>query len=471
MYRKLFILFNFALVAVLGFAIWRSAHPKWMTYQHNYYNMAADAMEKQAAAIKDPAAAAKMREQAEELRHTPLKIKQILTVFGGVDRCTTCHVAMDEFVNPTMKNNFTQEPYAAHPLVDGIDLNKTHNFQKYGCSVCHQGQGMATTAKDAHGFVDNWQKPLLKGKFIQAACARCHANFEHAPGMQFVALGKKLFYKHGCQGCHAINGVGQTVSVDLGDIADKPMERIEPYNLSLIRIDGKPLPQSQWTLQNWIFAHVASDPESFVVNDPLAKYNPEPIAPTGMVNWTADDVSGHRELSEEDAKAITTFLLSMTSEQIPYQYHVAGIGPMPDPDPHFTNPVAHGKYVFEKYGCAACHGLYGAKGRRNFNALGPGQVPLDQYAKLSDAQKIAEMAKGREPTLTQVVGTYDHQELVNKISNGVPETAVARYNPDGPMPPLYMPAWKDRGLKGKELDDLATWLLTIGQSNQSQGGF
>ncbi len=469
MYRKLFVLLNFALVAVLGYAIWRSANPEWRKYQGTYYKMAADALDKQAAATKDPAQAQKLKAQADKLRRTPLKIKQILTVFGGVDRCTTCHVAMDEYVNPTMTNDFTQNPYKAHPKIDGIDFNKAHNFQKYGCTVCHQGQGMATTAKDAHGFVDNWQKPLLKGPFIQAACARCHANFEHAKGMEVVAEGKKLFYQHGCQGCHAINGVGQTVSVDLGDIADKPMERIAPYNMSLIRIDGKPLPKDQWTLQSWIFAHVASDPESFVVNDPLAKQNPQPIAPSGMVNWTAADASGRRELSEQDAVAITTFLLSLTHQPIDYQYHIAGIGAAPDPDPHFSDPVAHGKYVFQKYGCAGCHGLWGAKGRRNFNALGKNQVDIGRYASLSDAEKIAEMAKGREPTLTDVVGTYEHKELMDKIANGVPETAIAKYNPEGPMPPLYMPAWKNAGLKGKELDDLATWLLTIGKTNQ--GGF
>ncbi|MHB2026800.1 MAG: c-type cytochrome [Elusimicrobiota bacterium] len=471
MYRKLFLFLNFTLVAVLAYAVWRDMTPEWKKYQSAYYRMAADAMDKQAAAAKDPKQAQKLKKEADALRHSPLEIKQILTKMGGVDRCTTCHVAMDEYVNPAMTNDFAQNPYKAHPKVDGLDLNKIHNFQKYGCTVCHQGQGMATTVKDAHGYVDNWQKPLLTGSFTQAACARCHANFEHEKGMEVVALGKKLFYKHGCQGCHAINGAGQTVSVDLGHIADKPLERIAPYNFSLIRMNGKPLPEDQWTLQNWILGHLDNDPEAVVPNDPLAKYNPEPIAPSGMVNWTATDASGKRELSEKDAEAITAFLLSLTHDPIPHQYYVAGIGGAPDPEPHFKDALSHGKYVFQKYGCAGCHGLLGTKGRRNFNALGQGQADLSRYAKISGAQKIAEMAKGQEPTLTAVVGTYTRNELARKISEGVPETAVARYNPDGPMPPLYMPAWEEQGLKGKELDDLVTWLLSVGQKNESQGGF
>ncbi|MDE1977240.1 MAG: hypothetical protein KGI84_08280, partial [Elusimicrobia bacterium] len=67
MYKKLFIFFNFALLGVLCFAIWRSSHPMWMVYQRNYYNMAANEMEKQAAETKDPKEAAKIRKQAEEL--------------------------------------------------------------------------------------------------------------------------------------------------------------------------------------------------------------------------------------------------------------------------------------------------------------------------------------------------------------------------------------------------------------------
>ena len=74
------------------------------------------------------------------------------------------------------------------------------------------------------------------------------------------------------------------------------------------------------------------------------------------------------------------------------------------------------------------------------------------------------MAKGREPTLVDVVGTYTHEELVKKIANGVPATAINRFKADGPMTPLYMPAWKDK-IKPQELDDLATYLLSIAKKD------
>jgi hypothetical protein len=65
---------------------------------------------------------------------------------------------------------------------------------------------------------------------------------------------------------------------------------------------------------------------------------------------------------------------------------------------------------------------------------------------------------GVTPNLRRVVGTYSREELKDKISNGVP--IVAKHNPDGPLPPLYMPAWKTK-IKGVELEDLVTYLQSI----------
>ncbi len=455
-YKTWFVALNVALVGAFAWAYARDYNAQWKTYQRNYYNMAADALQKQSDAASNPDDKAKLHKEAVAMRETPLEIKQIITKdLGRVDRCTTCHVGMDEYVNPTMTNDFTQNPYKSHP--DVAAMNGNHNFQKYGCTVCHLGQGLATTVKDAHGFVHNWEQPLLQGKMVEASCARCHQDFEHLKGAEVAAEGKKLFYEHGCQGCHSIKGVGGVVSVDLGDIADKPLERIAGYNFSRILVDGQPghyLPESQWTVVNWILGHLTNDPMNVIPNDPLAKFNKEPVAPTGMPNFTEPDATGKRELSVDDAHAIATWLMSQTDEPIPYQYIVFQ---KPAPEPHFTSAVAHGKFVFEKYGCAGCHGLHGTKGRRNFNALGPGQVNPE-----------TDMDKGREPTLVDVVGTFTHDELVAKISNGVPASAISRFNPNGPVTPLYMPAWKDK-IKPNELNDLATYLLSI--AKQQNVGF
>jgi len=68
--------------------------------------------------------------------------------------------------------------------------------------------------------------------------------------------------------------------------------------------------------------------------------------------------------------------------------------------------------------------------------------------------------KGREPTLVDTVGTYTHDELVKKISGGVPASAINRFSAAGPVTPLYMPTWKDK-IKPEEINDLASYLMTI----------
>lgn len=458
-FRKWFILLNLGLVVAFAWAFAKDNNAEWKVYQANYYKMAADDLDKQAAAATSPDEKAKLQAEADTWRHQPLMIKQIITPeLGRVDRCITCHVGMDEFTNPTMVNNFTENPYKAHPNLDVF--YKDHPFQKFGCTICHHGQGLATTVADAHGHVENWEQPLYDGKMVEASCARCHQNFETLPGAETAAKGKQLFYEHGCQGCHAINTVGGVVSVDLGDIADKPLERIAGYNFSLIQKDGKPLPQDEWTLANWILGHLTNDPMKVIPNDPKGVFNPEPVAPTGMPNFTEPDATGKRELSEDDAYAIATWLLSHTAEQLPYKYVVTQA---PKPEPHFASATAHGKFVFEKYGCAGCHGLHGTKGRRNFNALGPGQ-----HADPAQQDALGDMDLGREPTLVDVVGTFTHDELVAKISNGVPASAINRFNPAGPVTPLYMPAWKEK-ISPSELNDLATYLLSIAKQQPNLG--
>jgi mono/diheme cytochrome c family protein len=461
-YRKLFYASNFLLLAFFGWAFLKDYNAEWKTYQSKYYEMTAQDLEKQAAAATDPKKAADLRAQAKKVRHSPLEIKQIISNdLGRYDRCITCHVGMDEYTNPTLKTPFTENPYKGHPKIDEA-LAKAHPFTKFGCTACHEGQGLATTKEAAHGWVMHWEHPMLKGVHIQGSCVKCHGDFETLKGAEVAAKGKKLFNEHGCQGCHAINGKGGVISVDLGDIADKPFERIAGFNFKRVRLDGMDgpeLPEAHWNIQNWILGHLVNDPQYVTPNDPFAHLNAEPIPPSGMANFT-------QELSRADADAIVAYLSGMTKEEvIPYRYHVAE---PPVREPKFADAKAHGHYVFQKYGCAGCHGIDAKAGRRRFNALGAGQKPNDEatLASLSEEEKFKQMDMGREPTLPDLMGTYAHDELVTKISNGVSAADAKKWNPKGPMPMVYMPAWKDKISKA-ELNDLATWLLSTAKKDDS----
>src|SRR5262252_5488787 len=63
----------------------------------------------------------------------PIEIRQItVPALHTVDRCVTCHLGIDD---PRMTDQPT--PHRTHPK----GLLEIHRVEKFGCTVCHQGQG------------------------------------------------------------------------------------------------------------------------------------------------------------------------------------------------------------------------------------------------------------------------------------------------------------------------------------------
>ncbi len=423
MYKKIFFWGNVALFLLLIAAICKDTFRPWMPYQRKYREM-------QVAAESAP-------EAKQIIANRPIEIKQtILTDLGQVDRCITCHQGMDPIATPSLINDFKDNPFKSHPG----DFLKNHPPEKFGCVVCHGGQGLSTNFIDAahtprdedqkaqwrkkYGWkpAEHWDRPMLQDPYIQASCVKCHGNFESIPGLDVAARGRKLMTEHGCLGCHQWKGEGGPISVDLAEeTANKPLTRIDFSHTGLDDEDS--------TLLNWIRLHFEVNPWKLTPGDPEAKFNKEPIAPSGMPDFS-------QELSKEDATALTTYILSGQTMNIPHEYYTPGPPPVTFESVRAKGRIAAGKWVFDKYGCAGCHGLNGAGGRQNFNYQG-----------------------GVEPNLTQTVPNYTRDELRHKIQNGV--AVVNKENPNGPTPPLYMPAWKDK-IKGEELESLLDYLFSIG---------
>ncbi len=171
-------------------AAWQASHPGWKQYQREFYRLESQG---------EPNAAAKSA-----VMDTALAIRQDL--LGGlqrVDRCTTCHLGVED---PTMKN--APEPYRHHANL------APHVPPRFGCTVCHGGQGLATDKKNAHGDVPFWQEPLLPRGYVRASCGRCHKEGD-IPGVPELAEGRRLFDTQGCRGCHKLNGVGGSIGPDL----------------------------------------------------------------------------------------------------------------------------------------------------------------------------------------------------------------------------------------------------------------
>lgn len=110
--------------------------------------------------------------------------------------------------------------------------------------------------------------------------------------------------------------------------------------------------------------------------------------------------------------------------------------PGPGPKPETEDPlVLKGWEVFNAKGCVFCHGPNGAGGVAHPNAVG-----------------------GLIPSLTKVSEGYSDEELKDRILKGVRE--IAKENPDGPTPPLQMPAWKGH-VTDEELGALAAFLKSL----------
>jgi len=148
------------------------------------------------------------------VRRINISIRQInVERVGLVDRCQSCHVAMDPaLVPPTLAltnaslglNADSKLPFAAHP---NPELLKVHNPDRFGCSPCHGGNGRATSGIiKGHGRNKFWLWPLYYKENTEAGCQQCHMSdfvTEMAPRL---TKSKELFREKGCIGCHRYEG-------------------------------------------------------------------------------------------------------------------------------------------------------------------------------------------------------------------------------------------------------------------------
>lgn len=129
-----------------------------------------------------------------QLEQRGTKIQQVvLDSLNRIDRCTSCHIGIEDKRLQDLK-----APYKSH---SGKYL-AWHPVEKFGCTVCHGGQGLATNFMDAaHGDIKHWGKPLISKALLQASCGKCHLDME-VPESSLVSKGREVIEKTGCFGCH-----------------------------------------------------------------------------------------------------------------------------------------------------------------------------------------------------------------------------------------------------------------------------
>jgi cytochrome c2 len=261
LYLSLLLISSLVLIAFLGIAFNRELNPEWKKYQTEYK----DFLVKNA---KDDST----RERAEKI---DIGLQQIyIKNLERSDRCISCHRGVE---NPLMAD--AEQPHRQH---SGNYL-ENHPVAKFGCTVCHRGQGRAMNIGEAHGEEHmHWDFPIMPAKYIQGSCAQCHdyEMLKHEGGEK-VSRGEELFRQKGCQGCHKIDGKGGDLGKDIAGIGSRPYAYFPMKHVV-----------GDHNMYNWIKQHF-DDPRKIVSESEMRVF-----------------------LTDEEAELLTTYMMTFVTEEM-----------------------------------------------------------------------------------------------------------------------------------------------------------
>ena len=439
-------------LVVLGY--YKDEYREWKDYQHKF--------------AREEIRRATTPQQKALAESTPIEVRQILLPeLNRVDRCTTCHLAVED---PSYGGY--PQPLAYHPQ------HEQHRFEKFGCTVCHRGQGRATTTADAHGNVAHWDQPMLPLQYIQASCGQCHEAADN-PAAPELARGQQVFEEGGCRGCHKLRGAGGNLGPELDKVGARrspdwlkqhfvtpgavtpgsamPPQKFSETNLEAIVLfmlsqigEGAPgyyasmrvIPSAEqgqhlFQQKGCIGCHTVAGQGGKVgpvLDDVGLRRSPEWMLQhfRDPQSVTPGSVMPKFGFTETEARALTEFLLHLRGRDLA------------STSPSLMNPVARGRAVFRKYGCAGCHGAEAKGGVPNPNS------------------KTAEQVPG----LIHVADGYTKAELKIRIQKGQRE--IPALDAKRPPPPLYMPGWGSV-IKDAELDELVAYLVSLKPKGEDVG--
>ena len=200
---SLCVICGLACLALLGMTLVRDGQREWKQYQEEYKEL----LLKKISRGTNPAFYDRVVAMKPEIKQV------VIGEFKEVERCPTCHLGIDDPLFAGAK-----QPFRAHP---NPELLKKHPVEKYGCTICHGGQGLATTVHGAaHKTIADWPVPMVAKGLMQSRCGICHKDFA-AIGADKLVKGRELFKEMHCAGCHQIDKQGGAVGPELSAFADK----------------------------------------------------------------------------------------------------------------------------------------------------------------------------------------------------------------------------------------------------------
>jgi len=374
-------------LASLAIAPAKNHFSEWRHYQHGYLKM-----------IRNRSDAITLQ------RHFQGGIQQIwLPDLGVVDRCTSCHVGLKE----ASLTDVSTQPFRPHPVIP-------HKLDQFGCTVCHRGQGAATTVAEAHSSTLAWEQPILPAKYIESSCGECHRG--PLAGALQLNQGRHLLSRYGCVHCHTVKSPnGSTMKAtdhppSLSHIADKTtrewiyawLKDPQAYAATATMPNFKLSDDDARDISAFLIANSTAVPGNTAT--PAAKASADPAAgaslygesfcaschavqnaagnlvggdvgpeltrvgskvkPEWLQAWLhnpraydAETSMPHYRFSESQVARLSGFLLAKTDSDLLANVHLEAATP---------EQIAHGKRLVSDYGCASCHEIAGIKKPENF---------------------------------------------------------------------------------------------------------
>src|SRR5262249_6608487 len=241
-----------------------------------------------------------------------------------MDRCQTCHLAID-------RKGYEKypQPFTTHPnLALYLGGSSPHPVDRVGCTVWNEGMGQSVSFRDAAQAPANpkqqeewekkfhweqphlWDYPMLQTRMTEASCAKCHKQQVYLPDAPKLDAAYATYERAGCYACHKTRGF------------DANMRKPGPI---LTKIDSKLTPD--W-VKTWIRNPRAVKPTTWM---PRFGYNSN--------NSPAEDAVRN----EAEIDAIVAYLFA-TSQKHEFAVRNPARG-----------DAKKGEEVVKSIGCLGCH--------------------------------------------------------------------------------------------------------------------
>ncbi|MEZ0230901.1 MAG: c-type cytochrome, partial [Planctomycetota bacterium] len=276
---------------------------------------------------------------------------------GHVDKIKTSELKHELKIDPVFKS---------HPNLDlYLSSASPHPIDRFGCTVCHQGEGQSITFAGAvhspngeaqrehweEGAVngqklhweerEHWIWPQFPTRYVQASCLLCHPNNRPIPGADKLNFGRETWERLSCVGCHKMKGY----------------EDEQKRGPDLRRMTAK-------LSKEWV-AYWLEDPARFRPKTNMPRFFNGPdvalLAPTKDEKADAK-VAGPEEKAKTlydydvreqvEIKAITRYLFDKSASFAEDEKGRGKIFDLPKWEP---GSAARGKTLFTARGCVGCH--------------------------------------------------------------------------------------------------------------------